>query len=213
MKRLLGFCFAATMSVSTNLLAAPFLYSFTGYISTIDDAAGAAEIADLYIGDSISYSFIIDRDRLGETTLNDGSLIYGAGSSSIDAFYAELVTGSVIDEVDGGFYNSPDDAADMRSGSEVLTQYPSMWLTGGPEDNFVELYSRITTTNSWGIGFTMTGWEHAFDSTGAESVVRSNMTLTGISPVPVPAAVWLFGSGLVGLVGLNRRKKSGVQPA
>ena len=26
------------------------------------------------------------------------------------------------------------------------------------------------------------------------------------SPVPIPAAVWLFGSGLIGLVGLARRK-------
>ena len=28
-----------------------------------------------------------------------------------------------------------------------------------------------------------------------------------VAPVPVPAAVWLFGSGLLGLVGLARRKK------
>lgn len=28
-----------------------------------------------------------------------------------------------------------------------------------------------------------------------------------VSPVPVPAAVWLFGSGLVGLAGLARRKR------
>lgn len=33
-------------------------------------------------------------------------------------------------------------------------------------------------------------------------------TLT-VTPVPVPAAVWLFGSGLAGLVGLMRRRPSG----
>jgi len=29
-----------------------------------------------------------------------------------------------------------------------------------------------------------------------------------VRPVPVPAAVWLFGSGLLGLVGIARRKKA-----
>jgi hypothetical protein len=29
-----------------------------------------------------------------------------------------------------------------------------------------------------------------------------------ISPVPIPASVWLFGSGLLGLIGIARRKKA-----
>lgn len=33
-------------------------------------------------------------------------------------------------------------------------------------------------------------------------------TSMAISPVPVPAAVWLFGSGLIGLVGFAKRNKS-----
>jgi hypothetical protein len=33
-----------------------------------------------------------------------------------------------------------------------------------------------------------------------------NVNITGV--VPVPPAVWLFGSGLLGLVGIARRRKS-----
>jgi len=33
-------------------------------------------------------------------------------------------------------------------------------------------------------------------------------TLFDVTPVPVPAAVWLFGSGLIGLAGIARRKKA-----
>lgn len=32
------------------------------------------------------------------------------------------------------------------------------------------------------------------------------VTIQGFQPVPVPAAVWLLGSALVGLVGVGRRK-------
>lgn len=43
--------------------------------------------------------------------------------------------------------------------------------------------------------------------------VRYRLTLTGtitapVSEVPLPAAVWLLGSGLLGLVGVARRKKA-----
>ena len=31
---------------------------------------------------------------------------------------------------------------------------------------------------------------------------------TGVTPVPVPAAVWMFGSGLIGLVGIARRRRT-----
>jgi hypothetical protein len=46
---------------------------------------------------------------------------------------------------------------------------------------------------------------------GAAVNERWNVTITFVSPletvVPVPAAVWLFGSGLLGLAGIARRKK------
>lgn len=36
----------------------------------------------------------------------------------------------------------------------------------------------------------------------------NSLTVTSVSEVPVPAAVWLFGSGLIGLAGIARRKKA-----
>ena len=37
----------------------------------------------------------------------------------------------------------------------------------------------------------------------------NSMYVTSVSAVPVPAAVWLFGSGLIGLMALSKRKKPG----
>ena len=29
-----------------------------------------------------------------------------------------------------------------------------------------------------------------------------------ISPVPIPAAIWLFGTGIIGLIGFSKRRKA-----
>jgi hypothetical protein len=45
----------------------------------------------------------------------------------------------------------------------------------------------------------------AFD--GADTIGIDNVTLSAINPVPVPAAAWLFGTALIGLVGFSKRRK------
>ena len=46
-----------------------------------------------------------------------------------------------------------------------------------------------------------------FSKNGVTQFLISNVTMTTeFSAVPVPAAVWLFGSGLLGLIGVARRK-------
>lgn len=63
-------------------------------------------------------------------------------------------------------------------------------------------------------------WIHQFDPDAGNSVYRNSLanpygnqipyrtdfTLTGVATVPVPSATWLFCSGLLGLIGVARRK-------
>ena len=46
---------------------------------------------------------------------------------------------------------------------------------------------------------------------GLENYINSafgDFTFAAAQPVPIPAAVWLFGTGLIGLIGISRRKKA-----
>ena len=43
---------------------------------------------------------------------------------------------------------------------------------------------------------------------GTWTLANNQLLYTAAAPVPVPAAVWLFGSALAGLVGVSRRKRS-----
>ncbi len=52
------------------------------------------------------------------------------------------------------------------------------------------------------IGFTNTAVDY-----GATGVVYDNLNV-GVAAVPVPAAAWLFGSALLGLMGISRRRAS-----
>lgn len=56
--------------------------------------------------------------------------------------------------------------------------------------------------------FTSSRLELLFDD-GADNIskVVADVSSMEFAPVPIPAAVWLFGSGLLGLIGMARRKE------
>jgi hypothetical protein len=54
------------------------------------------------------------------------------------------------------------------------------------------------------------GFATTIDVKAAGITINNNaggqITATDVTPTPIPAAAWLFGSGLMGLVGIRRRK-------
>ena len=66
----------------------------------------------------------------------------------------------------------------------------------------------VTTTYDAGAGTFTASW-NAVVVGGAFNGQLAAWDITGnVSAIPVPAAVWLFGSGLVGLAGVARRRKA-----
>lgn len=141
-----------------------------------------------------------------ETGASTGGWNFGAGGSiSILGGVAEagigagetLLSGTfdsaTIVDVGGGTFNFKIVGASFSDTkhSDLLTYF------GLPEGNYQGgLNISFNTTGS----IPNTGEAFTSDTLFSGDVVNS--------PVPVPAAVWLFGSGLIGLVGIARRKKA-----
>ena len=114
--------------------------------------------------------------------------IYGEGTHSIDTFEDEVYT------VDVGAEQVMGDLTFVFKGN-YLSTVVNVW------DVTVVDGKRYYTSTDW-------------DGDGIQGGKMIDGALPGFSvyfdmvaPVPVPAAVWLFGSGLLGLMGLAHRKK------
>jgi len=153
-------------------------------------------------------------------TLNltlDGDVLKAPGSSYIDA------------EV--GIFTGIDIVADFSScgtAREFMAGFSS-WICGSEIDTgftpFIEFVDDGTHSLTDSVSFdiaagdtftiyaelkavTFGGHADAFSTLGMTFDDISNLAALGpMSAVPVPAAVWLFGSGLLGLIGVARRKK------
>jgi hypothetical protein len=96
---------------------------------------------------------------------------------------------------------------------------PNVWGAGtGDIGGSTNLYGQGPNSAGTGIGATeslylLTGSNSTTAAVESYSLGASDLTLsangtlsTPTSPVPIPAAVWLFGSGLLGLMGVGRRR-------
>ena len=192
-------------------------------------------MASLSIAATYDYDFDADENERGAQPLTFGDLnVYGYKDGSTANAYLDSgnlaglgVCGTLLDQQSGTNWCDPSSDDNLQAG-EVLkfvfdaAKKISVVGINGPHTHINGEWVRIwTDTEGWDmfqvasdkitLGFYLTTLKIFGTLTGdkAEKWGRgttSDLYVAGINEVPIPAAAWLFGSALLGLTGLRRRK-------
>ena len=127
--------------------------------------------------------------------------VLGTGLTAIDNNHINMTGWNV-------FWGNP--AADIDMGAGVASQDPRSVDSGGffQVGNTANLTCTDANVCGDGAGYVLdyTAVVPSGGFAGVAYTLHLEGTISEGSAVPVPAAVWLFGSGLLGLVGVARRK-------
>jgi len=160
--------------------------------------------ADLF-GDPMTGS-LFDGEFQGSL---QADLLYSTGASSIVLDF----TGADIDLICSGVH--PDPCDDSVSDSSIfgidsfviprtLSEFVLADIVGTGDVANLSL-----SIDSLGISFPQNSGLNFIEASGMADITGATVSVTyDYSVVPVPAAVWLFGTGLAGLVAVARRKNS-----
>lgn len=169
----------------SNSYAAMVTQNFTGQFLNIDDAyvSGEPTLAGISLAS----------DVFGSITYED-TLVADVGNTFIGPVELTLNFGPLsythLDDIDWGLADFPD--AEFFDGELIGIGF----LTDQVDAMLEPIWELDVFGNDFGF--------YDFD-TGA-MIADGNLDFTPTAPVPVPAAAWLFLSGLVGLLGVARRK-------
>jgi hypothetical protein len=210
-----GATLATSVNANFNLGASSAL---TSYINTANAA-----------GQTLNWGVLGAQDNGGTTnTLTKkagAALEIGSAPISSSANLSQLVLAN-LEGTAAGFNN---DAIYMvpgyASGGTVYSwssgsNTGNVWGSNTPPAGSVSFYGQGNGATQAGIGLGSSTGLYGFTGNGGTGQLQSyilgdNLTLSSTgalsvssatSPVPLPAAVWLFGSGLLGLLGVGRRR-------
>jgi hypothetical protein len=192
-------------------------------------------MASFSMAATYDYDFDADENERGAQPLNFGDLnVYGYKDGVEANAYLDSgnlaglgVCGTLLDQQDGTNWCNPGSDDNLQA-NEILkfvfdaSKKISVVGINGAHIEANGAWVRIwTDTQGWDmlqvasdkitLGFYLTTLKVFGTMTGldAEKLGRgttADLYVAGINEVPIPAAAWLFGSALLGLTGLRRRK-------
>ena len=187
-------------------------------VSGIGGSALSIVMPGFYFGQAVTIHDITMTTQTG-TNLIDGDMLVDWGGETNMSLHVEWDATGLFNAIDFGLQ-----AGDVISGTDLYHDANLSGLFDAGDTYLTDVNSAIPYSDSLqtlpaneqgaapmaatvnGAGFT----DGAFIGFGGYFDIGSGNSLhvTSVSAVPVPAAVWLFGSGLLGLIGVARRKSA-----
>ncbi|MET0068122.1 MAG: VPLPA-CTERM sorting domain-containing protein [Candidatus Thiodiazotropha sp.] len=179
---------------------------------------------------AVMYSDTLDlTDNRYPTTINGSSVDLAVDIVRFDLgdgwnghMDIELTTGSYYDfattlgfalttDANDALYNDPTPFLGLSDANTNVTEFfndnVNGWEFYSWGSNYIQSGGTTNLTDAFApMIFDPDEHYYAFVAGGSAFPTEIGVDLN-VSAVPVPAAVWLFGSGLLGLVGMNRRKQ------
>ena len=192
--------FISTLCISTNAAALLIEYTVGTYealgvgatINTNFDEVNLFETTQSFdlIKDTPTQgllntgSFVVDFTGSGST----GNTVTSSASRSFDLTVASSVYNSSISQNYTVLIGNNEDSITFNTGSTVTIDLGA--------NGMLDITPNSVATASYAGG------------TNTINEINGTFLLHDVPAIPIPPTVWLFGSGLLGLVGMARRKKS-----
>ena len=206
--------FTSMFFVSLSTSAATVDVNFNAEVYHLEDpnnVLGSMLGLSIGVGDIFNTGYTMDSNPLYGSTGSSNPAVGEDQNYWVEGITTYAIFGGTSyvagDQTASGSMYIGNDVLDQGSGLivdayQVYANF-SQWPVGMGIILFNESATRLVDT-SFFVNDSLTGWDNAvFFMTGPELFMLADMTV-----VPIPTAIWLFGSGLVGLIGIARRKKA-----